>query len=509
MLAVKLRDEGSTLVSVMIVMLVLTITGLALAAIVTNTAAGLAGSRDTAQSRAAADAGLVTALADARRTGQACGMDISSTTAPRFRVTSVCATDRVTFTVTGRGETGGTTKTQAVFRYSAGSTGTGADMIFFGDTTFTKEVIAHPLDDSLLSIVIPSGDFTCQVPIPANLVLAGDLQTRGNCAIKGSVVAAGVADMSVDTDRVEGTLTVAGSAENVVRGSVGGAINALGPISFGWSGKTIGGNVSTGGDVKLGSTKIAGSLTVPIGKAVTMDSGTVAGGIARPTSVTPPAPPTFAKWFDYKYKLSDWQPYEGRTFSARTLTTTGTGGNTCANFNSHPAAGWPSLGTHTSPTVLDARACTTLSSNSGTKPVVELKSDLVLLAKSYDLTQLTFTADPGLATPPRVWFIVEDTVDDDAVTCSGGAGNIKINGTVMTTAVVAMAYTPCTIDIAGMGTDTWKGSFYGGKFNYGGGIRFYGSPIALPGMPSSPTSTIPANPSGGTVGSLISQRDVP
>lgn len=509
MLAVKIRDEGSTLVSVLIVMLVLTITGLALAAIVTNTSSGLAGSRDTAQSRAAADAGLATALAEARRSGQACGMDISSTTAPRFRATSLCSADRVTFTVTGRGANGGMTKTQAVFRYSSGSTGTGADMIFFGDTTFTKEVIAHPLDDSLLSIVIPSGDFTCQVPIPANLVLAGDLQTKGNCAIKGSVVAAGIADMAVDTDRVDGTLTVAGSAENTIRGAVGGAINALGPLSFGWNGRTIGGNVSTGGNVKLGSTKIAGSLTLPAAKSLDLQSGSVVGGIARPSTVTPPTAPTFAKWFDYAYKLSDWQPYDGRTFTARTLTTSGTGANTCANFNNHPAEGWPSLGTHTSPTVLDARACTSLSSNSGTKPVVELKTDLVLLAKSYDLTQLTFTAAPGLATPPRVWFIVEDTVDNDAVSCSGGAGNIKINGTVMTTAITAMAYTPCTIDIAGMGTDTWKGSFYGGKFNYGGGIQFYGSPIALPGMPSSPSSTIPATPAGGTVGALISQRDVP
>jgi Tfp pilus assembly protein PilV len=506
---VKIRDEGSALVSVLVIMLVLTIGGLALAAIVTSTASGLAGSRDTAQSRAAADAGLATGLAEARRTGQACGMDISSTTAPKFRVTSICGSGRVTFTVTGTGENGGQTKTEAVFAYSSSTAGTGADMIFFGDTTFTKEVIAHPLDDSLLSIVIPSGDFTCMSTIPANLVLAGDLNTKGSCDVKGSVVAGGEADMAVGTDRVVGTLTLAGPASNTIRGTVGAAINARGGIGFGWEGRTIGGNVTSGGNVALGSTKISGSLTVPSDKTVTMDSGSVSGGIARPTTVTPPTAPTFAKWFDYKYKLSDWQPYEGGTFTPRTLTAAGTGNDSCANFNNHPAAGWPSLGAHTTPTILDARACPSLSSNSGTKPVVELKSDLVLLAKSYDLTTLTFTAAPGLTKAPRVWFIVEDTVDDDAVTCAGGAGNIKINGTVMTTAITAMAYTPCTIDIAGMGTDTWKGSFYGGKFNYGGGIQFYGSPIALPGMPSSPSSTVPTTPSGGVVGTLISQRDIP
>jgi len=411
--------------------------------------------------------------------------------------------------VVGTGANGGRAKTEAAFAYSTGTAGTGADMIFFGDTTFTKEVIAHPLDDSLLSIVIPSGAFTCMSTIPANLVLAGDLNTRGNCDIKGSVVTGSAATMSVDTDRVGGTLTLAGAGSNIIRGSVGAAINARGPIEFGWNGRTVGGNVSSGGNVSLGSAKLAGSLTLPASATLKMESGSVSGGIARPTSVTPPTAPTFAKWFDYKYKLPDWQPYEGGTFTARTLTATGSGANTCANFNSYPAAGWPSLGAATTPTVLDARACASLSSNSGTSPVVELKSDLVLLAKSYDLTKLTFTAAPGVTTPPRVWFIVEDTVDDDAVTCAGGAGDIKINGTVMSTAITAMAYTPCTIDIAGMSMDTWKGSFYGGKFNYGGGIQFYGSPIALPGMPSSPSSTIPSAPSGGSVGALISQRDVP
>nr|WP_314845812.1 hypothetical protein [uncultured Microbacterium sp.] len=502
------RDEGSALVAVLIVMLVLTITGLALAAIVTNTASGLVGGRHTSESRTAADAGHASALAEARRTGQACGMDISSTSAPRFTVTSTCASDRVTFTITGTGENGGRTKTEAVYAYSSGSVGMGADMIFFGDTTFTKEVLTYAADTSLLSIVIPTGDFTCMAPIPANLVLAGDLLSKGNCTIGGSVLTGGEADMSNGSDRVVGSLTTTGTAANTIRGSIGGNVHTRGGIDFGWEGKTVSGNVTSGGDVKLGSAKIAGSLTVPDSRTITPQSGIVSGGTARPTTVTAPTAPTFAKWFDYKFTLSDWQPHDGRTFSSpRTLTATGTGANSCAAFNSYPAAGWLSLATPTTPTVLDARACTQLSSNSGTAPAVQLKSDLVLLAKSFDLTKLTFTAAPG--TSPRVWFIVEDTVDNDATTCSGGAGNIKINGTVMSTSITTMAYTPCTIDVAGMGNDTWKGSFYGGRFDYGGGLSFYGAPIALPGMPTSPTSSIPTAPSGGAVGALISQRDVP
>lgn len=501
------RDRGSALVSVLIIMLVLTISGLALAAIVTSTASGLAGGRDTAQSRAAADAGLATALSDARRTGQPCGMDIASTSPPKFTVRSTCASGRVTFTVTGRGETGGTTRTEAVYSFTPGNAGMGADMIFFGDTTFSHEVIAHAVDQSLLSIVIPSGDFTCMAPIPANLVLSGSFLTKGGCDVAGAVVAGGSADMSNGPDRVEGSLTTAGSATNVIQGSVGGDIHTSAGITFGWNGQTIGGKVASGGNVKLGDIKITGSLTLPSGRTLDPQSGSVSGGIVRPSSVTPPTAPTFAKWYDYKYKLADWQPFEGRSFAARTLTPTGTGGNTCAAFNSHPASGWGSLAAQTSPTVLDARACTSLSSNSGTQPVVELKSDLVLLAKSFDLTKLTFTAAPGAS--PRVWFIVEDTVDDDAVTCAGGAGNIKINGTVMSTSITAMAYTPCTIDVDGMGNDTWKGSFYGGRFDYGGGLNFYGAPIALPGMPGAATSTTPSNSSGAVMGSLISQRDVP
>lgn len=508
LVTIRNRDEGSAIVSVLIVMLVLTITGLALAAIVSSTSSGLAGSRDTAQSRAAADAGLAAAVAEARLTGRPCGMDISSTVAPEYTVRSTCASGRVTFTVTGEGQNGGTTKTEAVFSYTSGTTGMGADMIFFGDTTFSHEVITHaPLDDSLLSIVIPTGDFTCMAPIPANLVLAGDFLTKGSCDIGGGVLAGGETTMATDSDAVRGSLTTAGPSENTIRGTVDGDVHTRGGIAFGWGSKTIGGDVTAGGDVALGSARITGTLTVPEDNKITMNSGLVSGGTARPATVTPPTAPEFAKWFDYRYSLSDWQPYEGRTFTPRTLSATGTGGDTCAAFNSHPATGWKSLEAHTSPRVLDARACTKLSSNSGTQPTVQLKSDLVLLAKSFDLTKLTFTAAPG--TSPRVWFIVEDTVDDDRTTCSGGAGDIFINGTVMSTSITAMAYTPCTIDIGGMGNDTWKGSFYGGRFDYGGGLNFYGAPIALPGMPSTPIATDPDAPSDAVMGDLISQRDIP
>lgn len=502
------REEGSAIVSVLIIMLVLTVSGLALAAIVQSTSSGLAGSRDTAQSRAAADAGLAAAVAEARRTGDPCAVGAhpgGTTVGLEYSVDVDCASDRVVFTVTGEGADGATTRTEAVFAASSGPTGMGADMIFFGDTTFSSEVITYALDDSLLSIVIPSGDFTCMAPIPANVVLAGDFETKGGCDVAGSVITGGIAAMATDTDTVRGSLSIAGAGTSTVRGSVGGDLDARDGVTFGWEGKTIGGDLSSGGTVKLGETHIDGSATLRSLSALYRQSGTIAGEVHEVPDLLPPPAPTFTKWFDYAYRLTDWQPYDGSTFTPRTLAASGSGADTCSAFNASPGTGWSSLGAQTAPTVLDARACTELTSNNGSTPVVELRNDLVLLAKSFDLTALTFRAAPG--TSPRVWFIVEDTVDDDRVTCSGGAGNITINGTVMDTSLTAMAYTPCTIDVDGMDDDSWSGSFYGGRFDYGGGLDFYGAPIALPGMPSSPTSTTP--PSDTVVmGDLISRRDV-
>lgn len=505
------RDEsGATLVVVLVIMLVLSIAALTLAAVVTNTTAGLVGSRDTVQSRAAADAGLATAVADARRTGSACGVNLTSTTAPKYTVTSVCSSDRVTFTATGWGASGGSTRTEAVYENGIPDPGAGADMVFFGNTTFSNQVLTYPLDEDLLSIVIPTGDFTCMATVPANIVVGGDFTSKGGCDVEGTVVAGGEADMANSSDTVRGGLSAAATTTAKINGRVHGSLTTGGGINFSGAGSyTYPGNVQAGGSVNMGSVSIAGSLTMPTSGELKLDGwivvppaqtthSRITGGIVRPATVTAPPEPTFEEWFDYALTPGDWPGY-----TTKTLINSGAGAGTCRYYNEHPATGWAALAALTSPTIIDARACSNLSANSGTNPVVSVQTDIVFLANSYDLTYLTFNPAAGKA--PHVWWVVEDTNDNGTPSCSGGAGDIKINHTVMSPGITSMAYTPCEVNVRG--NSKWTGSFYGGSFNYGGGMTFFGDPITLPRQPSSPVEEGGGGASG--LGALLSQRDVP
>lgn len=495
-------ESGYTLIVVLILMLVLTIGGLALAAIVTNTTTFLAHSRGTTQSRAAADAGLAAAIATARGSSDICSISVpSSTTAPIYSVGVACGGGQIIFTSTGRGADGSTTVTKATYSYTqTAAPGAGADMVFFSSTTFTAQVLTNTLSDGLLSIVIPSGGFTCMAPVPANIVMAGDFTTQGNCDVKGSVITGGVVNMTNGPDTVEGNVASSGTGSSTVQGTIGGDYKAAGAITFGWNGKTIGGDVVANGNVSLGNDTLGKSLTVPSAKTITPQSGTVRGSTVRPSTVTTPQTPTFDSWFDYNYKSSDWPGY-----TIQTLSSTGSGMWTCNGFNAYPASSWFALASLTAPTVIDARACSSLSANSGMNPSVLIGKDLVFVAKSYDLTNLTFNAATG--THPHVWWIVPDTTADKSPTCSGGAGNVNINGTVMGPGMTTMAYTPCVVDVHQ--NSQWTGAFYGGSFNYGGGLTFYGDPITVPGMASVTVPGAPSPTASTTLGALVSQRDVP
>lgn len=522
-------DDGSTVISVLIVMLVLGIGGMALALIVTNTTGVLADSRSTTQSRAAADAGLVDAIGLAKRSGSFCGLSLSDALAapgddPTYAVTSTCDTTSRTVTFTSVGRAGdGRTTSRAVYNYTAGSTGHGADMVFYSDTTFTKEVITSNGSNGLLSIVIPSGDFTCQVHVPANLITSGDVETRGSCKIDGNVRAGGSLYMSNTGDEIVGNATASSTSSTTLNGKVRGDLTLGGPLSVGWNGFTYPGKVSVRGNLTLASASIAGTLTIPKANQVEYDgylkitsptstSARVAGGIVWQDTVPVPAAPTFDPWFDYAYQLSDWRPFNGVTFSEIKLAASGNGPWTCNRFNDNnpttsQAAGWRELGALTTPTVIDATACGSLSSNNGSNPDVALGTDIVFVAKSYDLTTLRFTSKAGVSA--RVWYITNDGAltgaGDNVPSCSGGAGSIGVNHTDMA-GVTAMIYTPCSINV--QGNSKWTGAFYGGAFSYGGGMTFVGANIALPGMPAS--STLPGAGESTTtaLGTLVARRDV-
>jgi type II secretory pathway pseudopilin PulG len=523
-------ERGSALLSVLVVLLVLGILAGTLAVVVTNTTAGLGSTRDTIQSRAAADAGIASAVAAVRATtGDPCALAPPSGTDPDFTVTATCdaSAQTITFTSVGRGDDGGETRVQAAYSYTSATAedvGGSAHMTFFGSATFTYETQA--LSEGLLNIAIPSGNFTCQATVHANIVLSGNFSGNGSCDVLGSVVAGGTITTCCTGDRIRGDAIAAGTATSGFRGTVDGDFIAAGPVTIdgGASGVRVGGDLQAGGNVRLLQASVGGKLTLPSANSVcvgpacatTVSGNTHAqvGEAIHRGSPTPPAAPVFESWFDYvvpargSSAYAMWAAEEWPGYTTWALSTT-----ECSAFNTGNALAWNTLGNLTVPTIIDARGCPSngdgpagfLTSNPGGMKSSALKTSLVFLATGVKLTNLTLSAAPGAS--PKVRFIVPDGTDNDRPDTSPNCywGNhVTINHVDFS--VPTMAYTPGCINVSGGGE--WRGALYGGAFNYGGALEFWGESIALPGM----SNTVPGVGSETTIytlGSLISQRDLP
>jgi len=500
------HEDGAVLMTVVIVMLVLAMVAIAVAGLVVSTAGVVSSSRSTAQSRAAADAGIADAVATAKRTGNFCGLSLSGST-PQYTATSTCAGGNVTFVSTGFSGAG-KTRTQAVYAYTpAATSGYGADFYAYSSMKFTSDVITMAPPARLLNIVVRNGSFTCQSKIPGNITVNGDFNSNGGCIVSGKIWAGGVATLCCVADHFLGDFITAGTASAQIRGVVDGQVWAGGPVKFGSAG-TIG-SVIAGGNVDLGGETVTGSVTLPT--TATFVGAAPGGGVTKVTTPAKPPTPTISDWFDYKYKASDWPG-----FAVTTLADSGNNTNptSCKYYNNSPGTGWTNLSTlsQAGPVTIDARACDEISTNNGSSPTISLKNDLLILSENFDLTTLKIVSADGQ--PHKVWFVNEDTVADSKPSCPTSNPNqqakLFINGTVITSPIKAMAYSQCRVDVGSMNTDTWNGSIYAGAFTGGGKFTFYGDPILLPGQTAPTDGSTPSTPAGTNVlGSLVSRRDIP
>lgn len=505
-------DDGSTLIAVLIVMLVLGVAGLTLAAVVVNTQSLVTDSRARAESRATADAGLAATVASLKRGEIACPTAPAKQVASNVAVSSdpkslkysyaVSCTDALAKVRVVSDVRGAKTAVQADYAFST-STSQGGDMVFFGTNSITFNSNVEVTDPGRkVNIVIPQAtSFSCNATIPGTLTVKGNISTSSGCNVSGDVAAGGTLNMCCGSDTFGGELTLRGTGASIIRGTINGSIRANGNLEFGWENKTIGQSVTTTGDVKLGSVRIQGTLTLPSGRTYTQNSGVVVGGVVRPTSVASVPALTLPTWFEYKYNVADWPGY-----NVVVLSNSGSGPGTCSYFNASPGTGWTTwLGTLATNTVVDARACTTLTSENGSVPVVQLRSNVLILANSFDLGSATFRASASASGKPSLYIVTEDrTPSDNNPTCGTGQGQIKINGTVIESSVRAIGYTPCTVDVGSKGVDQWTGTLYGGSWTPGGKFTFTADPIGLPGMGAEHGVSVATK----SVGALLRQRDV-
>jgi Tfp pilus assembly protein PilX len=512
-------ESGSALIVVLVVMLVLTTCGLAVAAIVTNTAGTLSNARGTAQSRAAADAGLSDAVAVLTAASAASGAtqaDICSHAAvtgtnPKYSVTFTCSPaaspTSVALTSTGTAADGTKTTTQAVYAFhvtpaTAPASMKGELVSFSGGTVDIPggaNLTQNP-NDINTSMVFPNAtEVNCTAAntnLYGTLLAQQDITLGTQCTFYGNVQAK--RDVTLKAARA--------SAAHIAK--------------YG----TFGGNLTAGGDVTISDARtlatVATSTTLPAGKNLTVGAqvypGTTApaaraGTVIRPATVPDPGLPA---WFQFQFnKATDWVGYDYVNLSA----TPGSADNPTTYTCASPASDNPFWGTYlqglSKDVIIDARSCAgginPATGFKGANFVTTLKKNVVFLAKSITLNSRSLIAASG--TDPKVWFVIEDT---GAAGCTGeGSIDTVTQGTAIQ--VTALAYSPCSVHVANGAGAYWKGAIYAGTWDPAGGMQLDLEPLALPRTAEwaaqFPGSGGPAGAAGGTLvlDNLISQRDVP
>lgn len=554
------RDAGSALVTVLIVMSVLTIGGLALASIVVNTSGMVVASRSTAQSRAAADAGLSEALAAAVRDGKVCddipieahpiGGDLGDGSS--YTVVRDCASTpgRAIYTATGRGPGGAVTTTEAVYNYTPVPVRVNEPAL----------VTRAPLNLSALKItavdpsepasvwVIPdagvSGDFTCNSggAIAGSVYLpAGTVFGAGGCAVTGDVFAEKDVTIGSGTT-IHGDLVSLSGKVNISGGSIiDGGVYAKGDITFS-GGPIIRGDVasSTGSVTLSGGMTIDGSIHAKLNMTGTSVSprfvkSIFAGGNVNLTGGKPTARDeiryggtftfpngTASEWAVTSVTKNPVQPvvtvpslpntpeWQGVTQAdLDALVASGTFKK--VTWSGACAYGWypehemiAKIKAMSQPTIIDARACSRLDLHQYSG-ITTLKTDIVFVAPSFNIEDQDFQSADG--EKHRLWFISPEVPNRNCA----GVPPIAIKGTQMLPAGTAskisgMIFTQCTIDFPN-GGEGWKGSIQAGTMS--GKPNFLYEPVGFPGS-THPGEETPGGGAGVTppLGDLISRRDV-
>jgi hypothetical protein len=437
----------------------------------------------------------------------------------RYTATIACNAAKTAVTLTSVGTANGTsTSVQTVYslvaetREEVDPSLTPVGLVLYdGSTMGQVSLVAHGGKEP--QVVSVKGPFGCRLGIPGNLIVGGDVTSSDGCNVTGDIYAAGTITFNGGATTVRGDILAAGTGTSKINSTIGSAtagaplsnVRVNGDLDLLWSGAPMHANATSRGGVTVNSRVVEGSVTLPTGKTPSINGGRIVGGVVNSGSIDAVPPPPIPAWFDYQFKPSDWPGA-----AILTLRSSGTGAGTCASFNSSPNQGWVDLANYTGTVVVDARLCTELTSNNGGQPAPSLKaSNVVILAKKFNLGFLTMRAAPGAT--PKVWFITEDASADAKPSCPLGstAPNFVINHSNLE-GVRSLIYTPCRVDVSGGGV--LLGSLYTNGFDSGGQFTIKGELMSLPGM--SP----PDGGYGGTpvvvetgdydLGAVVSRRDV-
>lgn len=541
-------DTGSTLVSVLIIMMVLSLGALTLASIVMSTTGMLVDSRGTAQSRAAADAGLADAIVATGVATNPCGVSVSSPSAPKFDVAVTCGGGHVTITSQGQGQDGGFTRTIARYKLDVQSASLEGALVSANGNNLNFSSIQINTANIDGNLILDSGGLDCNNPTK----ISGDVVIRNSgasinttCHVLGSLYAKGdvtmnsggkvdkgvttlgsftmdnsttvvggdvsaVGTVTINAGTVVGAVTSASTGKSSVFSATVGALDIAGTFSqlqeatvtrsvvaAGAGTSAVAPNTTIGGDLKLG------------GPISTWDSGPVVTG-AKSYSNTTLAAPTVTVPDVLKAGYFTWHdlPYAEAAWAASGFTTLPTPG--CDYQNNPSYVAW--VNGLTGATIVDARTCTKLNLYAAH---FILRTDVTFLVSSAEAQNAVI--DSGDGGEHLFNILTIDPVVNAIANCTPSAVGLPTPGTInipdvkMDLKITGVVYTPCTahIGISGATTaSTWNGQIYASKVTWGGNgnMNLNYRAVELPGLVVDGV----APPSAGVaLGPLVDLRDVP
>lgn len=273
-------ERGATLVVVMIVMMVLMVGAVVIAAMVTNTASSLVSSRSTVQSRAAADAGLAAAVAQASG-GDPCAA-VPAGTSPTYSVDVKCdvpSAGNVTYRSTGSAGSSSTT-VEAVYKVPPADAPKGlTGALVAGNGGLSSSTVRIDAEGAAGDVIVENGDLNCNSATTIDgsvIVRNGSASITNYCKITGSLYAS--KNLNLDSNAsIGGDVVTLGTLTTSNSTYIAGSASARGNVILNNSTHVMG-NVTTQSGITVYAARVEGN--VKAGGALAFNASVVVGDVS-------------------------------------------------------------------------------------------------------------------------------------------------------------------------------------------------------------------------------------
>jgi hypothetical protein len=306
------------------------------------------------------------------------------------------------------------------------------------------------------NVIVAEGNIVCSnsVYVEGDIVAAnGNIQLDNTCSAGGRVWASG-------TVSLQGNKTIGG---DVIAAGTG--LTRIDPST------QIGGGIYARGEIDSWGQRCTTGATG-------WDAAGDACSAARMTGADPVfynrldvVAPTRPAWVDVNYVPANWTNlgWTTRTYTGPCLIDNRTVNNTQVR----------ALSNYTTPTVIDARGCSSFTISSSAKLLVTMKTDITfILPTTVNIEDFSAVSSNSLDRALR--FITPDTVADGVPTQTG-CGRIDLNNQNELEAPIAvLMYSPCPIYNSNQ--LTWRGQYYASNVSFANNSQLTYVPIGIPGF---------------------------